>query len=155
MSSKEVVTKFYDAFKSKDFKTMQSLYAINARFNDEVFQGLNGFEAGKMWEMLLKSGKDMTVDYEILDTSKNTAKVQWIANYTFSKTGRKVRNVVTSEFEIEDGKIYTQRDKFSFGKWSKQALGFVPWLIGFTGIPQKKVQETAARGLNDYIRKNQ
>lgn len=154
MSSKEVVTKFYDAFVAKDYKTMQSLYAINAQFSDEVFQGLNGFEAGKMWEMLIKSGKDMTLDYEILDTSKKGAKVRWIANYTFSKTGRKVRNVVTSSFEIEDGKIYTQRDKFSFSKWSRQALGFVPWLIGFTGIPQKKVQETAARGLNDFIQRN-
>lgn len=153
MSSKEVVTTFYNAFKAKDYKTMASLYAINAIFNDEVFQNLTGFEVGKMWEMLVKSGKDMTVDYEVLDTGKNTAKVRWIANYTFSKTGRKVRNVVTSRFEIEDGKIITQTDTFSFSKWSKQALGFVPWLIGFTGIPQKKVQETASISLNDFIRK--
>lgn len=154
MNSKEVVSKFYDAFKAKDYKTMASLYTINASFSDEVFPSLNGFEAGKMWEMLLKGAKDMSLEYKILDTSKKGAKVQWIANYTFSKTGRKVQNVVTSTFEIEDGKIYTQRDKFSFSKWAKQALGFVPWLIGFTGIPQKKVQETAAIGLNDFIRKN-
>lgn len=154
MNSKEVVTKFYDAFKAKDYKTMQSLYATNAVFSDEVFINLTGFEAGKMWEMLLKAGKDMTVEYEVLDSSKDKAIVRWIANYTFSKTGRKVRNVVTSSFEIEEGKIYTQKDRFSFGKWAKQALGFIPWLIGFTGIPQKKVQETAAIGLNDFIRKN-
>jgi limonene-1,2-epoxide hydrolase len=154
MSTKGIVIDFYEALKHKDYKTMQSLYALNAQFSDEVFKGLNGFEAGKMWEMLIKSGKDLQIDYEILDTSKKAAKVRWIAHYTFSKTGRKVKNIVTSNFEIEDGKIYSQRDSFSFGKWSKQALGFVPWLLGFTGIPQKKVQETAARGLNDFIRKN-
>lgn len=154
MNSKEVVTKFYDAFLKKDYKTMQSLYAINAVFSDEIFKGLSGFEAGKMWQMLLTSGSEMSVEYKILDTSKKGAKVKWIADYTFSKTGRKVHNEVISTFEIEEGKIYTQRDKFNFGSWSKQALGFVPWLFGLLGVTQKKVQETASKGLNDFIRKN-
>jgi len=154
MQSKEIVTTFYEAMRVRDYKTMASLYAINAVFSDPVFPSLSGFEAGKMWEMLLKSGKDMEVEYQILDHGKDKAKVRWVARYTFSKTGRKVRNEVTSTFELLDGRILTQRDRFNFGKWAKQALGFLPWLLGFTGVTQKKVQETAERGLNDFIRSN-
>lgn len=154
MSSKEIANKFYDAFVAKDYRTMQSLYAINAVFSDEVFKSLNGFEAGKMWEMLIKSGKDMKVEYKILDSDKNSAKVKWIAHYTFSKTGRKVKNEIVANLEFLDGKIISHRDKFSFGKWAKQALGFVPWLFSFMGVTQKKVRETAQISLNDYIRAN-
>ena len=154
LSANDIVIKFYEAFKSKDYKTMQSLYAINALFGDEVFMNLSGFETGKMWEMLLKSAKDLEVSYKILSTSRNKAKVKWEAAYTFTKTGRKVHNVVISRFEIEDGKIVTQKDKFNFGKWSRQSLGFFPWLISFTGITRKKVQEAAEISLNDFIRKN-
>lgn len=154
MKSKELVSAFYEAMKARDYRTMASLYAINAVFSDPVFPSLSGFEAGKMWEMLLKSAKDMEVEYKILDHGKDKAKVRWVANYTFSRTGRKVRNEVVSTFEILDGQILTQRDRFNFGKWSRQALGFFPWLLGFTGVTQKKVQESAGRNLNDFIRAN-
>lgn len=152
--SKEIVTTFYEAMKARDYKTMASLYAINAVFSDPVFPSLSGFEAGKMWEMLLKTGKDMEVEYKILHHGKDEARVRWVARYTFSRTGRKVRNEVVSTFELLDGQILTQRDRFNFRKWSRQALGFFPWLLGFTGVTQKKVQETAERGLNDFIRAN-
>lgn len=154
MKSKELVSAFYEAMKARDYRTMASLYAINAVFSDPVFPSLSGFEAGKMWEMLLKSAKDMEVEYKILDHGKDKAKVRWVAHYTFSRTGRKVRNEVVSTFEILDGQILTQRDRFNFGKWSRQALGFFPWLLGFTGVTQKKVQESAGRNLNDFIRAN-
>ncbi len=152
MKSKDIVTSFYEAMKTRDYRTMASLYALNSVFSDPVFPSLSGFEAGKMWEMLLKGAKDMELEYKILEHSKDKAKVRWVAHYTFSKTGRKVRNEVVSTFEFLDGQILTQRDRFHFRKWARQALGFLPWLLGFTGVTQKKVQETAERGLNDFIR---
>ncbi|MCD8539849.1 MAG: nuclear transport factor 2 family protein [Leadbetterella sp.] len=154
MNSKQIVTSFYEAMKARDYSTMASLYTANAVFSDPVFPSLSGFEAGKMWEMLLKSAKDMELEYQVLDHGKDKARVKWVAHYTFSKTGRKVRNEVISTFELFEGRILTQRDRFSFGKWSRQALGFLPWLLGFTGVTRKKVQETAGRGLNDFIRNN-
>ncbi len=148
----DIVSTFYEAMKAKDFRTMADLYAINALFTDPVFPGLSGFEAGKMWEMLLKNSQDFTLDYTVLESDKEHAKVRWVARYTFSKTGRRVRNEVVSTFELMDGKILTQRDRFNFKRWARQALGFFPWLFSFTGVTQKKVQETAGRSLNDYIR---
>ena len=38
----------------------------------------------------------------------------WIVDYTFSKTGRKVKNVIYSSFEIKDGKIFKQTENFDF-----------------------------------------
>jgi ketosteroid isomerase-like protein len=148
----DIVSRFYDAMKAKDTRAMADLYAINALFTDPVFPSLSGYEAGKMWEMLLKNSQDFDLEYTVLDANKDHAKVRWIARYTFSKTGRRVRNEVVSTFEFMDGKILTQRDRFNFKKWTRQALGFVPWLFSFTGVTQKKVQETAGRSLNDYIR---
>lgn len=149
---RDIVSDFYEAMRVKDTRRMAEHYAVNALFTDPVFPSLSGYEAGKMWEMLLKNSRDFDLEFQVLEADKDQAKVRWVARYTFSKTGRKVRNEVLSTFEFMDGKILTQRDRFNFKKWARQALGFFPWLFSFTGVTQKKVQETAGRSLNDYIR---
>ena len=148
----DLVRRFYDAMKVRDTTYIAEQYAINALFSDPVFPGLSGYEAGKMWEMLLKNSKDLEIEYHILESGKDKAKVRWVAKYTFSSTGRRVRNEIVSTFEFMDGKILTQRDRFNFRTWARQALGFLPWIFSFTGVTQKKVQESAGRSLNDFIR---
>ncbi|WP_255066994.1 nuclear transport factor 2 family protein [Lacihabitans sp. LS3-19] len=153
MNNAELIENFYRAFQSKDYISMQNSYAPDATFSDEVFQNLNGVEAGKMWEMLIKAGKDMELKYQILESKDDTIKARWIAKYTFSKTGRMVINDIKAEFKIKDGKIIRHRDKFDFYKWSRQALGFSGLLLGWTLFLKNKVRATAMSGLKKFIEK--
>jgi hypothetical protein len=152
--SHELIDTFYSAFQKKDSETMMGCYLSEATFNDEVFKNLNGNQAGKMWEMLLKNGKDMKMVYEITDDNVAFPKAKWTATYTFSKTGRKVVNVIYADFVIKEGKILTHTDTFDFHRWAKQAFGPMGVLLGWTGFFKTKIQKTVSQTLENYIAKH-
>ncbi len=133
---------------------MQSLYAPEATFNDAVFKNLNGIEAGKMWEMLLKNGKDLKLTYKILEETATSGKATWIATYTFSKSGRKVINNIMADFVIKDGKIISHTDSFDFYKWARQAFGTMGLILGWTSFFKNKVRTTAKAAFDKFLAKN-
>jgi limonene-1,2-epoxide hydrolase len=153
MTSSEIAHAFYQAFQKKDFNIMQGLYADKATFSDPAFPNLNCHEARAMWEMLLTSSKDLHLEYQILEQNAQQVKTQWIATYTFSKTGRKVINKIVATMAIENGLIVAHTDVFSFYKWASQALGTLGILLGWTGFLHKKVQTTARQNLTNFMQK--
>ncbi|TAH07551.1 MAG: nuclear transport factor 2 family protein [Sphingobacteriia bacterium] len=153
MTSSQIAQAFYQAFQKKDFKIMQGLYADNATFSDPAFPNLNAQEVRAMWEMLLTASKDLHLEYQILEETAQQVKTQWIATYTFSKTGRKVINKIVATMDIENGLIVSHTDDFSFYKWASQALGPVGLLLGWTGFLRKKLQTTARQNLANFMQK--
>jgi limonene-1,2-epoxide hydrolase len=153
MTSSEIAQAFYQAFQKKDFNIMQGLYADKATFSDPAFPNLNCHEVRAMWEMLLTSSKDLHLEYQILEENAQQVKTQWIATYTFSKTGRKVINKIVATMAIENGLIVAHTDVFSFYKWASQALGTLGILLGWTGFLHKKVQTTARQNLTNFMQK--
>ena len=153
----EVVRTFYEAFKMKDYQTMQSLYRADAVFSDPVFGRLDAKEVQSMWEMLCLQGKDLVLTYDNVSNVGEVILADWKAEYTFSLTGRKVENVIHAEFVIKDGKILTHHDQFDLYRWSRQAFGFMGILFGWTGVFQKKLSKQARQNLQRFIsgRKNQ
>jgi limonene-1,2-epoxide hydrolase len=150
----EIIKSFYTAFQNKDYATMQSFYANEAVFNDEVFKNLNAREVRSMWAMLIKRGTDLQVTFSNIRTNGNKASAQWEAVYSFGAKKRKVINKIQADFEFADGKIIKHTDHFSFYKWARQALGLPGLLLGWTGYLQKKVQQTALNGLQTYMEQN-
>jgi ketosteroid isomerase-like protein len=151
-----MLKKFYVAFGAHDGETMAALYADDATFGDPVFTSLRGREIGDMWRMLTKSSIDLALELGEIrpGDSANTFIAPWIARYTFTLTRRKVVNRVTSTITIENGKIVRQRDVFDFASWQRQALGLPGVLLGWTGIPGRKVQERAAKNLAAFRASN-
>ncbi|MES2828580.1 MAG: nuclear transport factor 2 family protein [Bacteroidota bacterium] len=155
MSAGEVlIHTFYTAFKAKDFITMQDCYAQNARFTDAVFKDLNATETRKMWEMLLKKGKDLSIEFSNITATDSEVSANWEATYTFSLTGKKVVNKVKASFDIEDGKIINHCDSFNFYTWARQAFGFKGMLIGWTPFFKNKVRRTASDNLKKFMALN-
>ena len=103
-----------------------------------------------MWRMLLSRAADLevTLDRAAADDAGGTA--QWTARYTFSKTGRKVVNVISAMFAFRDGKIVRHFDSFPFWRWSAQALGPVGKVLGWFPPLKWKVRKEAARGLEKF-----
>lgn len=149
----QLIEKFYTAFQQKDYATMQACYHDEAVFSDPAFINLNAEEVKAMWEMLIKRGKDLELSYSNIHATETVGTAHWVARYTFSTTGRKVINRIDADFTFKDGKILTHTDRFSFYKWSKQALGLPGLLLGWTDFLQKKVQATAKQSLQDYLQK--
>ncbi len=146
----ELVKQFYTAFQNKDAATMASLYHPDASFQDEVFT-LKGEDIGLMWTMLCARGKDMTMTFrDVTSTSPNQVTCHWEPVYTFSGTGRKVHNRIDTLMEFKDGKIWKQKDTFSFWNWASQALGVPGMILGWTPFLKAKVQKTANQSLSDF-----
>lgn len=141
---------FYEAFDRGDGDSMAAMYHPDGRFRDPAFGELSGADAGRMWRMLTSRGGDLSVALE--DVGAEGSSAHWIARYTFTQTGRKVVNDVRARFEWRDGLITVHEDSFSFWTWSRQALGPMGLLLGWTPIVQGKVRKEALSQLAAFER---
>lgn len=150
-----VLHAFYTAFAQRDWAIMGVCYHPEARFSDPVFPDLDAEGVKSMWKMLLTKSSDLCISFTVVKEDAHGGKVQWEAFYTFSKTGRKVHNVVTSTFTFKDGLILEQHDHFSLWAWSRQALGLSGKLLGWTSAVQRKVRGEAASALLKAMMKHE
>lgn len=152
MNANEVLIRhFYTSFQNKDVLAMQECYADAARFSDPVFMDLNAPEVKAMWAMLIKSGKDLRLEFKNIKGNENGATAEWDAWYTFSATGNKVHNRIKASFLIADGKIIKHQDQFCFYGWASQALGFTGFLFGWTSFIKNKIRATANKNLHNFM----
>lgn len=142
-----VLNTFYSAFAQRDWSTMGACYADDARFSDPVFPDLDARGVRAMWKMLLTSGTDLRITFRVIEENATAGVCEWEAFYTFSRTGRKVHNIIRSEFKLRDGSIVHQKDRFNFSRWSRQALGASGALLGWSPLVKNKVRGIAAAGL--------
>lgn len=151
-TNEQLITRFYTAFQQLDYITMQDCYSDDAVFSDPVFGLLQGEEVKAMWEMLCKNAKNFSLQFsniQLLD--EEYASCNWVASYTFSKTGRKVVNTIQANLRIQNGKITEHTDKFDLWKWSRQALGMPGWLLGWNNIVQGKIHRNAKQSLAKFM----
>lgn len=148
-----IAQRFYDAFSVRDWYSISLLYAEHATFSDPVFPLLNAKGTRLMWQMLLSRAEDFEADAEILEDSAARCRVNWVARYTFSGTGRPVTNRVQTSMQLSAGKIVRQQDTFSLWYWSAQALGPKGVLLGWTPMVRNKIRARASDSLRDFARK--
>ena len=151
MENQEILNQFYSAFQDRDFRKMQSCYHSDATFSDPVFQNLNAKQTAAMWHMLCERGKDLKLTFEQIGPSQ----IRWHATYSFSKTGRRVHNVITADFKLKDGLIIKHTDQFDLWKWAGMALGPVGSILGWTPFMKSKIRAMAMKGLSQFIAKNE
>ena len=149
-SQQQLLSRFYDAFARKDAEAMAACYHAEAAFSDPVFPMLNHDETCAMWRMLVGRAQDFSLTFEVIGEDR----VEWVARYTFTKTGRSVVNRVRSQFGFQDGLIFAQRDGFDFWAWTRQALGLKGALLGWTRLLQGAVRKQARMGLEAFMAKN-
>lgn len=150
-NAKKIET-FYQAFQNRDAETMASLYHLEARFTDPVFD-LEGDDIGDMWRMFCAGGDDLQVSFSNPDADDTSGQAQWDARYTFTPTGRSVHNVVEASFVFDDGRIITHTDSFDLASWARQALGLSGALLGWSGFMKSRIRDQAASQLRRYQRK--
>ena len=149
-AQEQMIDSFYTAFGKRDYATMIRCYHPNVEFNDPVFS-LKGKQVGAMWHMLCEAGKDMQMHFGGIQANENEGRVHWEPRYTFSATGRKVHNIIDTQFRFQDGLIIWQKDTFDFWRWSRLALGPSGIFLGWTPIVRNKVRATAAGNLAKFI----
>lgn len=137
-----------------DAETMASCYHPEAVFNDEAFLHLQGKEPGLMWKMLIERSKgNLNISFSHVQASTERGSADWVAEYVFTATGRRVINRIHAEFLFQDGLIYRHKDSFNFHGWASQAFGLKGRLLGGFGFFRRKVQQNARLALDKYMQK--
>jgi len=153
MDNAQLIQNFYNAFAAGNADAMVSLYADDIEFQDPAFGLLKGDNAKNMWRMLLKT-PGIKITTSNIKADDQTGSADWVAEYTFSLTGKKVINHVHAEFIFANGKIVKHTDTFSFWKWASQAFGLKGFLLGWTPLMKNKVREQALARLSKFNPKN-
>ena len=155
MDHHKLIKKFYTSFSDGNSKEMVECYHENIVFQDPVFGTLKGERAIKMWEMLLSKKKDDTkISFDNIQTSVKNGKANWVAEYVYGQNNRKVINRVSTDFKFKEGKIIEHIDTFDLWKWTRQAMGILGYLIGWTPFMKSKIQKTTNKKLDKFIENN-
>ncbi|MBC7411421.1 MAG: nuclear transport factor 2 family protein [Bacteroidia bacterium] len=153
-TNEALIEQFYTAFAQLNAETMVACYDDNIIFEDPAFGVLHGNDAKNMWRMLTANNKiQLKVTFDCVNANDSTGSANWTAHYLFSKTGRKVTNRISAKFEFKNGKITKHTDSFNFWLWSRQALGFAGYALGWTPFLKHKVQQNTKALLNTYSTK--
>ena len=149
-ANEATLQRLHAAFARRDGTTMAACYHADAHFRDPIFD-LRGNEIGAMWRMLCSRSNELRIESTGLQVDGDSGRADWHAWYPFSMTGRKVHNIVHSDYRFRDGLIVEQFDAFPFWRWSRQALGTSGLLLGWTPLLQNKVRASANKALHHYI----
>lgn len=146
------IDRLYAALDAGDGEAMAACYTPDATFEDPAFGPLAGGAGQDMWRMLTSRAGDLTV--ELLDrtaTEDATAgTAHWVADYTFTESGRKVHNDIKATFVFRDGLIAEHRDVFDLRAWGSQALGPVGTILGLTGLLKPIVRRKTSGQLKTF-----
>jgi ketosteroid isomerase-like protein len=148
--NRALIATLYEALDRADGDAMAACYAPDARFSDPVFPELRGERIGAMWRMLTSRSTDLEVDLVEHDAGPDSGTARWVATYTFTRTGRPVRNDVRAEFRFDGGRIAEHTDRFDFWAWSRQALGVPGVLLGWTPLLRASVRRSAGEELERF-----
>jgi ketosteroid isomerase-like protein len=149
-----VLHAFYGAFQRRDYRAMAACYTPDAEFHDSVFTHLSGWRVGAMWRMLCERAVDLRVAVDDIRASDTAGSAHWEAWYTFSQTGRSVHNRVDASFLFQDGKIRRHTDVFDLYAWTRQALGPMGLLLGWTPQLQRAIRARSSRALDAFSEKH-
>lgn len=152
-----VIDRLYTCFRNLDAEGMATCYADDVSFDDPAFSLRGKREVAGMWAMLCrnaceKSLDEWRLDYSGVSADEASGSAHWEPVYRFSATGRLVHNIIDAEFSFRDGLIVRHVDRFSFWRWSRQALGLPGLLLGWTPLLPAKVRATAKRNLEHFLK---
>ena len=146
------IDRFYAAFDARDAATMNELYAADVVFSDPAFGELRGDQVRAMWRMLTGQAKDLSVVASDVVADDESGSAHWRAEYTFTATSRRVGNEIDATFRFDgDGKVIEHRDRFSFWRWSRQAVGPSAVLLGSNPLGQSVVRRRARSRLDAFM----
>jgi hypothetical protein len=151
--NEKLITQFYEALNQRDGEAMCACYDNSIFFSDPVFPELHGEEAKNMWRMLCQKSTDLQVSATHIQANDSEGSATWEAHYTFGNTGRKIHNQVQAQFKFKNHKMVHHVDQFSFWKWSRQALGPMGWIAGFSPWLLNQVRQNARNSLTRFGQK--
>jgi ketosteroid isomerase-like protein len=142
-----LLQRLFSSLDRKDHETMATCYHPDATFHDIAFSLRGKSEIHDMWRMVCAG--DIRATFEVLHADDATGRVRVIDDYTFSDTGRKVRNVIESRFTFQDHLVVEHRDTCDPRAWAAMAIGGVRGFLAGRISPLRRFK--AGRKLKRFV----
>jgi len=142
-----LLQRLFSSLDRKDDKAMAACYHTEATFQDIAFALRGKAEIADMWRMICAG--DIRTTFEILQADDATGRVKVIDEYTFSETGRRVKNVIDSRFTFRDHLIVEQRDDCDPREWAAMAMGGAKGFLAGHIAPLRRLM--ARRKLKTFV----
>jgi len=142
-----LLQRLFSSLDQKDATAMTACYHADATFQDIAFRLRGKPEISDMWRMICTG--DIHTTFEIIHADGQTGRVRVVDEYTFSETGRRVRNVIDSRFTFRDHLVVEQRDDCDPREWAAMAMGGVKGFLAGHIAPLRRFK--ARRKLQTFV----
>jgi len=120
----QLIERLYSGLNRHAPEAMAVCYHPEATFHDIAFHLRDRNEIAAMWEMICSG--DISTTFEIARADDREVVAKLVDEYTFSDTGRRVRNAIESRFRFRDGLIIEHSDVCDARSWAAAAIGGIP-----------------------------
>ena len=120
-NSAKLLEQLYSSLNRHDHQGMANCYHRAASFCDIAFDLKGRDQMHAMWQMICSG--DIRSTFEIVRADEVSAVAKLVDEYTFTDTGRRVRNQIESRFRFQDGLIIEHRDSCDARAWAAAAVG--------------------------------
>ena len=132
-----VLRRLFTSLDRHDDAAIAECYAPTATFRDIAFDLHGKDRIHGMWQMICRG--DIKVTIESVEADDLTGRARIVDEYTFSDTGRRVRNVIETRVRFDNGLIVEHRDECDPRRWASMALGGVSgWIAGRSRFLRQK-----------------
>jgi hypothetical protein len=145
-----LLERLFSSLDRKDAKAMAACYHPEATFQDIAFDLHGKKEIYDMWRMICAG--DIRATFEVLHADDKTGRVRVVDEYTFSDTGRRVKNVIDSRFTFKNDLIAEHRDTCDPKEWAAMAMGGVKGFLAGRVAPLRKLK--ARRKLKEFVQQH-
>ena len=142
-----LLQRLFSSLNRKDDKTMATCYHPKATFQDIAFKLKGKQDIHDMWRMICAG--DIRATFEVVQADDETGRVRVVDEYTFSDTGRRVRNVIDSRFTFKDHLVVEHRDTCDPHEWAAMAMGGVRGFLAGRVGPLRRLK--ARRKLRKFV----
>lgn len=118
-----LVEQLYNSLNRHDYLAMADCYHPAAHFRDIAFDLKGRDQISAMWQMICSG--DIRATFEVISADEASASANLVDEYTFTDTGRRVRNAIESRFRFQDGLIIEHLDSCDPRAWAAAAVGGV------------------------------
>lgn len=118
-----LLEQLYVSLNQHEYEKMADCYHPEATFHDIAFDLRGRDQIRGMWRMICSG--DIRTTFEVVEANEAGGLVNVIDHYTFTDTGRIVRNPIQSRFRFRSGLIFEHRDCCDAKAWADAALGGV------------------------------
>ncbi len=136
-----LLQRLFNSLDQHDHPAMAGCYHPAATFRDIAFDLRGRKQIHAMWHMIC--GGDIRATFDLVHADDHSGQVNLVDDYTFSSTGRRVHNVIDSQFRFRDGLIVEHCDFCDARVWSAMALGGASGLLAgrFRFLRSRKARE--------------